>query len=76
MVSRLDRLVEFRDPLGPAAKHFLPRLQSAFLVETLGGGGAAGAGKSRVQFPDAGRHVLPGTHRSRAGVRPKRGRWR
>ena len=33
LVSRLDRLVEFRDPLGPAAKQFLPRLQSAFLVE-------------------------------------------
>ena len=32
-VSRLDRLVEFRDPLGPAAKQFLPRLQSAFLVQ-------------------------------------------
>ena len=32
-VARLDRLVEFRDPLGPAAKQFLPRLQSAFLVE-------------------------------------------
>ena len=26
--------MEFRDPLGPAAKQFLPRLQSAFLVET------------------------------------------
>jgi chromosome segregation protein len=35
-VSRLDRLVEFRDPLGPAAKQFLPRLQSAFLVEHSG----------------------------------------
>jgi len=34
IVSRLDRLVEFRDPLGPAAKQFLPRLRSAFLVET------------------------------------------
>ena len=34
LVSRLDRLVEFRDPLGAAAKQFLPRLQSAFLVET------------------------------------------
>ena len=33
LVSRLDQLVEFRDPLGPAAKQFLPRLQSAFLVE-------------------------------------------
>jgi len=32
-VSRLDRLVQFRDPLGPAAKQFLPRLQSSFLVE-------------------------------------------
>ncbi len=34
VVSRLDRLVEFRDPLGAAAKQFLPRLQSAYLVET------------------------------------------
>ena len=34
MISRLDRLVEFRDPLGAAAKQFLPRLQSAFLVES------------------------------------------
>ena len=33
LVSRLDHLVEFRDPLGPAAKQFLPRLQSAFLIE-------------------------------------------
>jgi chromosome segregation protein len=32
LVSRLDRLVEFRDPLGATAKQFLPRLQSAFLV--------------------------------------------
>ena len=32
-VSRLDRLVEFRAPLGAAAKQFLPRLQAAFLVE-------------------------------------------
>jgi chromosome segregation protein len=34
VVSRLDQLVEFRDPLGPAAKQFLPRLQAAYLVET------------------------------------------
>lgn len=34
VISRLDQVVEFRDPLGPAAKQFLPRLQSAFLVET------------------------------------------
>ncbi|MHB8526324.1 MAG: coiled-coil domain-containing protein, partial [Candidatus Acidiferrales bacterium] len=29
-----DRLVEFRDPLGPAAKQFLSKLESAYLVET------------------------------------------
>jgi len=34
VVSRLDKLVEFRDPLGPAAKQFLPKLQAAYLVET------------------------------------------
>ncbi len=34
MISRLDALVDFRDPLGAAAKQFLPRLQSAFLVES------------------------------------------
>ena len=36
VVSRLDKLVEFRDPLGHAAKQFLPRLKSAYLVETAG----------------------------------------
>jgi chromosome segregation protein len=34
VIARLDSLVDFRDPLGPAAKHFLTRLQSAYLVET------------------------------------------
>ncbi len=34
VVTRLDRLVNFKDPLGPAAKQFLPKLRSAFLVET------------------------------------------
>jgi chromosome segregation protein len=33
VISRLDRLVEFRDPLGPAAKQFLPRLRSAYLTD-------------------------------------------
>jgi chromosome segregation protein len=33
VVSRLDKLVEFRDPLGAAAKQFLPRLRSAYLTE-------------------------------------------
>ena len=32
--SRMDRLVDFRDPLGPAAKQFLPRLRAAYLTET------------------------------------------
>jgi len=34
VVSRLDRLVEFRDPLGAAAKQFLPRLRSAYLTDS------------------------------------------
>jgi len=33
-VARFDQLVNFRDPLGPAAKYFLPRLATAYLVET------------------------------------------
>ena len=35
VISRLDRLVEFRDPLGAAAKQFLPRLRSGFLTDSL-----------------------------------------
>ena len=35
--ARLDKLVEFRDPLGPAAKQFLPRLRGAYLTESAGG---------------------------------------
>ncbi len=34
IVSRLDRLVEFRDPLGSAAKQFLSKLEGAYLIET------------------------------------------
>jgi chromosome segregation protein len=34
VMSRLDQVVEFRDPLGHAAKQFLPRLRSAFLVDS------------------------------------------
>jgi chromosome segregation protein len=33
IVARLDRLVEFRDPVGPTAKHFLTKLRTAYLVE-------------------------------------------
>jgi len=34
VLARLDRLVDFRDPLGPAAKHFLSKLRAAYLVES------------------------------------------
>ncbi|MDP9147940.1 MAG: hypothetical protein M3N22_09785, partial [Acidobacteriota bacterium] len=34
VISRLDKLVEFRDPLGAAAKQFLPRLRAAYLAES------------------------------------------
>jgi chromosome segregation protein len=40
VISRLDKLVSFRDPLGAAAKQFLPRLRSAYLTD-----GAASAEK-------------------------------
>jgi chromosome segregation protein len=32
--ARLDKLVEFRDPLGSAAKQFLPRLRGAYLTDS------------------------------------------
>ncbi len=34
VLGRLDRLVDFRDPLGPAAKHFLTKLRTAYVVES------------------------------------------
>ena len=34
VLARLDRLVEFRQPLGAATKQFLARLRTAYLVET------------------------------------------
>jgi chromosome segregation protein len=34
VISRLDKLVEFRDPLGKAAKQFLPRLKAAYLADS------------------------------------------
>ena len=33
-IERLDRMVEFRDPLGPNTKYFLKKLRTAYLVET------------------------------------------
>jgi chromosome segregation protein len=46
VISRLDKLVEFRDPLGPAAKQFLPRLRSGYLTD-----GAAVAEKLAREYP-------------------------
>ena len=34
VISRMDRLVGFRDPLGTAAKQFLPRLRAAYLTDS------------------------------------------
>src|SRR5204862_7248697 len=34
VISRLDKLVEVRDPLGPAAKQFLARLRAAYLTDS------------------------------------------
>ncbi len=34
VISRMDKLVEFRDPLGAAAKQYLPRLRSAYLTDS------------------------------------------
>ena len=34
-VARLDRLVEFRAPLGPATKYFLKKLRTAYIVESV-----------------------------------------
>ena len=46
VISRLDKLVEFRDPLGPAAKQFLPRLRAGYLTD-----GAIAAEKLAREYP-------------------------
>jgi chromosome segregation protein len=46
VISRLDKLVEFRDPLGPAAKQFLPRLRSGYLTSS-----ASAAEKLAREYP-------------------------
>ncbi len=46
VISRLDKLVEFRDPLGAAAKQFLPRLRSAYLTDS-----AVAAEKLAREYP-------------------------
>jgi chromosome segregation protein len=34
VLARLDKLVEFRDPLGPATKYFLTKLRTAYVAES------------------------------------------
>ena len=46
VIARLDKLVEFRDPLGPAAKQFLPRLRSGYLTDS-----AVAAEKLAREYP-------------------------
>jgi len=36
VVARLDRLVEFREPIGSTAKNYLTKLRTAYLVESSG----------------------------------------
>ncbi len=48
VISRLDKLVEFRDPLGEAAKQFLPRLKAAYLAD--GAGAAEKLARENPQF--------------------------
>jgi chromosome segregation protein len=36
-ITRLDRVIHFREPLGPAAKHFLKKLETTYVVETAQG---------------------------------------
>jgi chromosome segregation protein len=56
VVSRFDRLVDFREPLGPAAKQFLSKLQSAYLIAT-----AAEAEKLARENPEQYFVTLDGT---------------
>lgn len=56
VVSRFDQLVDFRDPLGPAAKQFLSKLQSAYLIKT-----AAEAEKLARENPEQYFVTLDGT---------------
>src|SRR6266852_5036973 len=46
VISRLDKLMDFRDPLGPAAKQFLPRLRAGYLTD-----GAVAAEKLAREYP-------------------------
>ncbi len=35
VIARMDKVVDFRDPLGAAAKQFLPRLRTAYLTDSV-----------------------------------------
>ena len=58
VIERLDRLVDFRDPLGPAAKHFLTRLRTAYLVDTGAARRTTRARKSAQLLPHPRWHLL------------------
>jgi len=72
VLARLDRLIEFRDPLGPAAKLFLPKLREAYLVESGATAEQASRGNPQTYYltPDGtcyhGR-MVSGGRRSEAG---------
>ena len=54
VVSRMDKLVEFRDPLGAAAKQFLPRLRAAYLTESVAAAEKLGAKLGRREVEEQG----------------------
>jgi len=58
VVSRMDKLVEFRDPLGAAAKQFLPRLRAAYLTDSVSAAEKIGERQSAIRIRDSGRDLL------------------
>jgi chromosome segregation protein len=50
VLTRMDAVVQFRDPLGPAAVQFLPRLQTAFIVESTSAAERLASTYSQYQF--------------------------
>ena len=72
VISRLDKLVEFRDPLGAAAKQFLPRLRSALFDRRHRRGRKTRARKRAIRLRHSRRHLLPGPHGHRRPPRRSR----
>ena len=62
VISRMDKLVEFRDPLGPAAKQFLPRLRSGYLTDSAVAAEKLARDVPAICFRHARGHLLPGPH--------------